>query len=292
MKQSSLKTFWQNTYKGASPIPVIITIQVLLFVLIHIFDLLREVGLTQTPYYDYSVSFLSLPLSFDKFLTQPWSLVTFPFLYTGIFQLLFDCLWLFWIGNTFLVFLNKRQMLYLYFSAIMVGAVTFLLLGGIPALQRSVQQSFHTSTFGIVALVAATTMLVPKMEVRLFLFGNVQLRYIAFFYIALSVIFYALVNKAGAIAILVTAAWGALYLNQLQAGRDFSQLFQRKQKRSKLRVVHHNKQTSTARGNRHPSDMPNQVEIDEILDKISIGGYESLTSHEKEVLFKASKSES
>ncbi|SMG40218.1 rhomboid family intramembrane serine protease [Sphingobacterium psychroaquaticum] len=292
MKQSSLKTFWQNTYKGASPIPVIITIQVLLFVLIHIFDLLREVGLTQTPYYDYSVSFLSLPLSFDKFLTQPWSLLTFPFLYTGIFQLLFDCLWLFWIGNTFLVFLNKRQMLYLYFSAIMVGAVTFLLLGGIPALQRSVQQSFHTSTFGIVALVAATTMLVPKMEVRLFLFGNVQLRYIAFFYIALSIIFYALVNKAGAIAVLVTAAWGALYLNQLQAGRDFSQLFQRKQKRSKLRVVHHNKQTNTARGNRHPSDMPNQVEIDEILDKISIGGYESLTSHEKEVLFKASKSES
>lgn len=292
MKQSSLKTFWQNTYRGTSPIPAIITVQVLLFVLIHIFDLLREVGLTQTPYYDYSVTFLSLPLSFDKFLTQPWSLLTFPFLYTGIFQLLFDCLWLFWIGNTFLVFLNKRQLLYVYFSAILVGAIVFLLAGSIPALQGSVQQSFHTSIFGIVALVTTMTMLVPKMEVRLFLFGNVQLRYIAFFYIALSVIFYALVNRAGAIAILVSAAWGAMYLNQLNGGRDFSQLFERKQKRSKLRVVHHNKQTSAARSNRHPGDMPNQVEIDEILDKISIGGYESLTSHEKEVLFKASKSES
>ncbi len=41
---------------------------------------------------------------------------------------------------------------------------------------------------------------------------------------------------------------------------------------------------------KHRYDLPNQDEIDAILDKISISGYDSLTNHEKETLFRASNS--
>lgn len=291
MRQSGLKTFWTNTYTKDTPIPILISIQVILFVVIFSFDLLKEVGIIQIPLYELSVNYLSLPLSFQHFLQQPWSLISFPFLYTGIFTLLFDCLWLFWMGNTFLVFLNKRQLLFIYLSAQLLGAICFLAVGTIPAFQQSTQTSFQGATFGLAALATAIATLVPQMEVRMLLLGNIRLKYIALAFVGLSIIFNALTNSAAAIAILAMAIWGFIFIKQLQEGRDFSKILRARAKKSKLKVVyqnHHAKPTVTNRGSKH---VPNQAEVDEILDKISVGGYESLTSREKEVLFKASESE-
>ncbi|HLT89081.1 MAG TPA: rhomboid family intramembrane serine protease [Sphingobacterium sp.] len=291
MKESVLKTFWRDTYQSKSPIPFIISVQVIIFVLIHLFDLLKEVDLLQVSLYDYAVDYLSLPLSFGQFLKQPWSIVTYPFLYTGLFQLLFDCLWLYWMGNIFLSFLNRRQFLFLYFSAILLGACIYLGLGFIPMLQNSVQLSFRTSTFALGALVASVATLAPRYELRLLLLGTVSLKTIALVYICIELIFTGLMNKAGGIGFMAMAFWGVLFIRSLNQGKDFSLLKWRKSiKKSKMKVVHQSTTASaTYSSYRHASDLPNQEEIDEILDKISIGGYESLTSREKEVLFKASK---
>lgn len=289
MKESVLKTFWRETYQSKSPIPFIISVQVIVFVLIHLFDLLKEVNLLQVSLYDYAVDYLSLPLSFGQFLKQPWSIVTYPFLYTGLFQLLFDCLWLYWMGNIFLNFLSKRQFLFLFFSATSLGALIYLGLGFIPALQNSVQLSFHTATFGLGALVASIATLAPRYELRLMLLGTVSLKTIALVYICVELVFTGLMNKAGGISFLAMAFWGVLFIRLLRQGKDLSVL-KRPTKKTKLKVVHQSTTTSpTYSGYRHISDLPNQEEIDEILDKISVGGYESLTSREKEVLFKASK---
>lgn len=291
MKESVLKTFWRDTYQSKSPIPFIISVQVIIFVLIHLFDLLKEINLLQVSLYDYAVDYLSLPLSFGQFLKQPWSIVTYPFLYTGLFQLLFDCLWLYWMGNIFLSFLNRRQFLFLYFSATLLGACIYLGLGFIPMLQNSVQLSFRTSTFALGALVAAVATLAPRYELRLLLLGTISLKTIALVYICIELVFTGLMNKAGGIGFLTMAFWGILFIRSLNQGNDFSLLKWRKPiKKSKMKVVRQSKTVSaTYSSYRHASDLPNQEEIDEILDKISIGGYESLTSREKEVLFKASK---
>lgn len=290
MKESVLKAFWRDTYQSRSPIPFIISVQVLLFVVIHLFELFQEIGLVQFSLYDYCVSQFSLPLSFNDFLKQPWSILTYSFLYTGLFQLVFDCLWLFWMGNNFLNFLNRRQFLFLYISTTLAGAAIFIALGTLPMFQNSAQSSFHNASFALAALVAAIATLVPRSEVRLLLFGNINLKTIAIVFITLSILFVGIVNKAAAVTVLVSALWGLLFTRALQQGNDFSLFFKFK-KRSKLKVVHKSKAVSTAYAYKHQSDLPNQDEIDEILDKISVGGYESLTSQEKEVLFKASKGE-
>ncbi len=291
MKERVLKTFWRDTYKSDSPIPFIISAQVLVFVLIHVFDLLQEVGAISLPLYDYAVKYLSLPVSFDVFITQPWSILTFPFLYTGLFSILFDCLWLFWMGSTFLVFLNKRQFLFLYSSSLILGGIAYLILGLIPALNEFQQQSFtNTGSFALGAVVAATATLVPQSEVRLFLFGNVSMKVIAIVYICIELIFTAIADKPSSLAFLLSAVWGMIFITNLKQGRDFSNLL-KSFKRSKLKIVHKGTSTYSHHIYRNDSDLPNQSEIDEILDKISVGGYESLSSQEKEVLFKASKSE-
>ena len=291
MKESVLKTFWRDTYQSKSPIPFIISVQVVIFVLIHLFDLLHEVNLLEVRLYDYTVEYLSLPSSFHQFLRQPWSLATYPFLYTGLLQLIFDCLWLYWIGNIFLNFLHRRQFLFLYISTILLGGCIYLGLGFIPSLQSSVQSSFSTSTFALGALIAAVATLAPRYELRLFLFGTVSLKTIALVFICIELIFTGLLSKAGGIAFLASVFWGILFMRSLNQGNDFSKFKWKKPvKKAKMKVVHQASTVSSSYSNfRHVSDLPNQDEIDEILDKISVGGYESLTSREKEVLFKASK---
>ncbi|MFD2967428.1 rhomboid family intramembrane serine protease [Sphingobacterium bambusae] len=290
MKESALKTFWRDTYQGQSPVPFIISVQVLLFVLIHLFELIQDIGLVNFSLYNYVSNELTLPLSFLQFIEQPWSLLSYSFVYTGLLSLIFDCLWLFWMGNTFLNFLNRRQFLFVYISSILVGGLIYPALGMIPVFQHSTQLSFQGASFALGALVASIATLVPRSEIRLILFGNVSLKNIALVYVVLSVIFIGLVNKAGAITFLFIALWGLLFTRALQQGNDFSLFFQLR-KRSKLKVVYKGKVSKSTYTYRHQSDLPNQEEIDEILDKISVEGYESLTSQEKEVLFKASKDE-
>ena len=287
-KDNALKDFFKTTYSSRSPIPYILSAQIFLFVIIHLFDLFVEVGITNYPLYDKVLSYLSLPGEFSKFIQQPWSLVTYPFLYTGLFNILFDCLWIYWLGNVFLGFLNNRQFLTVFLSAIFIGGLSFLALSQIPLLAKSPQTFLHTNAMSIGALMGSLLILVPKMEFRLFLFGNVKFQTIAFVFLGLQFLFLFLINKPGAISLLISTSWGMLFINQLRKGNDWSKLFERKPD-IKLRVVHTENKPPVYRS--YKGDLPNQEVIDEILDKISQYGYESLSSREKEILFKVSREE-
>ena len=135
---------------------------------------------------------------------------------------------------------------------------------------------------GLAAIVASLLVLTPKMEIRLFLFGIVKFRTIAIIFLALQLLFYVFANRAAAAAFPLAILWGMTFMYQLQAGRDLSKLFEYQPKK-KLRVLHSVKKT--------PTYKPNQEVIDEILDKISQNGYESLSSREKEILFRVSREE-
>lgn len=291
MKDNSLKVFLRQTYSSRSPVPFILTIQVLVFVVLHIFDLIVEVGWVDTPLYDNMLSQLNLSPSFARLLDKPWSLVSYVFLHTGLFQLLFASLWLFWMGKLFLSYLQNRQFLFLFFSATLLGALIFLALSQVPFLQQNPQSNLFTSNMALGALMGFISVLIPKQQIRLFLLGNLTIRTIAYLYIGLQTFFYFMINKPAAIAFLLVSLYGYLSCRALQNGNDFSMLFRfkLKNKRRKLKVVHVNPHAV-----KYPTPdarFPNQEEIDRILDKISQSGIKSLTKTEKQTLHRASKKE-
>lgn len=285
-KENGLKTFFRTTYQTGSPIPYILSIQISLFILIHIADLLVELGAVQLPLYDWAVQYLSLPNNLTGFLRQPWSIATYPFIYTGLFNIVFDCLWLYWMGNTFLNFLSRKQFLSVFFFAFALSGISYILLGEFDFLNKGPQSFLFSNSMGIAAIMASLLLLTPKMEFRLFLFGTVRLQTIVFVYFALQIGFYFFANRAGVIAYIIAIAWGLLFTHQLRKGNDYSKIFSFKRK-PKLRVLHTKQSNPTYRS--HKADLPNQELIDEILDKISQSGYESLSSQEKEILFRASR---
>jgi hypothetical protein len=107
-------------------------------------------------------------------------------------------------------------------------------------------------------------------------------------------------NTGGHIAHLAGAFFGFLYIKLLQKGIDLSYgvsfIFDKfanlsgAKKATPFKKVHRNypKSNSNVNSKIVIKDMTQQ-KIDEILDKISQSGYESLSKEEKEFLFKAGK---
>ncbi|HEY9008635.1 MAG TPA: DUF6576 domain-containing protein, partial [Ohtaekwangia sp.] len=138
----------------------------------------------------------------------------------------------------------------------------------------------------------------PDYTFFLLFLGPVRIKYIAAFYIVLSFLGTVQSNAGGNIAHLGGALIGFVYIKQLQAGNNWGgwitviidwvkKLFK---PRPRVKVTYRNEESSykkTAAKQKAPSI--SQAEIDAILDKISDGGYESLTKEEKDKLFKASK---
>ncbi|MBL1410623.1 rhomboid family intramembrane serine protease [Sphingobacterium faecale] len=289
MRENVLKSFVRDTYKNTSSIPYIITGQVLMFVLIHVFELLSFDEIIAVDLFQWTYQHLSLSNSIKVFIQQPWSLFTHPFIYKGIFNLLFDCLWLYWIGNIFLNFLNNRQLLTVFLGGLFIGGLLYIAIGSFPYFSNPTRY-WNTTTFGLAALMSSVMTLVPNLEIRMFFFGNIRLKTIAIIYIGLQFIFLIIEIPAAGVAYLPIACLGGCFIWQLQNGNDWSGLFKKNRRAKHLRVVEGKSIHDLINTKRkHPTDLPNQDLVDQILDKISASGYESLNSHEKEVLFKASK---
>src|SRR5688572_17311841 len=55
--------------------------------------------------YNFVLTKVETPASLSNLLHQPWSLLTYMFLHTGFFHVLFNMLWFYWFGEIFVLYL-------------------------------------------------------------------------------------------------------------------------------------------------------------------------------------------
>ena len=228
--------------------------------------------------------------------TKPWTLLTYAFFHYGFIHLFFNMMVLNFSSRLFLTFFTQKQYLGLYLlSAIFSGlcfVISFYFLH-----QTSLMVG---ASAAIMALLVATTTYQPLMNIRLLLIGNVKLWHITAVILLLDLLQIQLDNTGGHIAHFSGAFFGFFYLKLLQNGTDlskvvtsvidfFATLFNKKQK-SPFKKVHITPRKPVVKmESKIIVKDKSQQQIDEILDKISQSGYDSLTSEEKEFLFKAGK---
>jgi membrane associated rhomboid family serine protease len=229
-------------------------------------------------------------------LYKPWTLLTYAFFHDGPLHLFFNMMVLNFASRLFLTFFTQKQYLGLYFlGSIFAGLVyvlSFYFLG-----HSSIMVG---ASAAIMALLVATTTYQPLMEIRLLLIGYVKLWHITAVLLLLDLLQIQLSNTGGHIAHLSGAFFGYIYIKLLQNGTDlsrivsvvidfFANLFSPK-KATPFKKVHVNpKKPTVKKESKIVAKDKTQQQIDEILDKISQSGYDSLTSEEKEFLFKAGK---
>lgn len=251
-------------------------------------------------FYQYSGGFfdfpnwLALASESSVFIVKPWTFLTYAFFHDSFLHLFFNMIVLNFASYLFLTFFSAKQYLGVYIlSAIFAGLIFAL---GFNLLQLS--GAIVGASAAIMGLLMAATTYNPLMEVRLLLVGNVKLWHLTAVIIILDLMQFRLGNSGGHISHLAGAFFGFVYVKLLQNGTDlskiisvldfFANLF--KKPSTPFKKVHKNY--------KKPIEKPvskivvkdkKQQQIDEILDKISQSGYDSLNQEEKEFLFQAGK---
>ena len=229
-------------------------------------------------------------------LYKPWTLVTYAFFHYGFFHLFFNMMILNFSSRLFLTYFTQKQYLGLYFLAAIFSGLVFVLsfyLLGNSAMMVG-------ASAAIMALLVATTTYQPLMEIRLLLIGNVKLWHITAVLLLIDLLQIQMSNTGGHIAHLSGAFFGYIYIKLLQNGTDLSRIVTNtitffatifdKKKATPFKKVHVNdKKTIVKKESKIVIKDKTQQQIDEILDKISQSGYDSLTQEEKEFLFQSGK---
>ncbi len=241
--------------------------------------------------YDYP-NWLAVSSQPEVVLTRPWTLLTYAFFHYGFFHLFFNMMVLNFTSQLFLTYFTQKQYVGLYFLSAIFAAFVFLLC---YFLLDSISLMVGASA-AIMAILVATTTYQPLMEIRLMFIGNVKLWHITAVLLILDLVQIRVENTGGHIAHLSGAFFGYIYIKLLQNGTDLSQTFDaivnvfNKKKATPFRKVHVNpKKPISKRESKIVVKDKTQQQLDEILDKISQSGYDSLTVEEKEFLFKAGK---
>ena len=282
MNRSIFSELFNKAFRSGNPLFLFIGINILVFTAINLFALGEYLVGGQSSGADWLTSQVSVPAYYADLPLKFWTIITYMFVQRDFFHLLFNMLWMYWMGLIFMDFLNKRQFIFVYFSGGIAGALLYVLAyNTIPVFVNSAQNSILLgSSASVMAIVVATATLVPDFTIRLMLFGTVRLKYLAMAYFVLDIIGMGGGNPGGSIAHIGGALMGFIFIKQLQSGNDHSKILT---KRSKLKVV------KSTESKPVKNDFTDQATIDSILDKISKSGYDSLSKTEKEQLFKASK---
>jgi len=250
--------------------------------------------LFKIPIDSYTVWF-ELSSSFSELIFKPWTLISYSFLHSGFFHLFFNMYIFLFTSRLFLNLFKSNSLLNVYFLGVIFGGLLFLFsYNFFPAFESSKPYMIGSSA-GVMSLLIFMSTYSPNLEVRLIIF-NVKLLYIGIAFMMLDVIQIPYGNAGGHIAHLGGALLGFFYANKLKNGVDIGLPFERiifklfnlfQFNKTKMNVAYKNKSNKKFSGRNDNNSKTHQKKIDEILDKISSSGYESLSKKEKDFLFKA-----
>lgn len=295
---------------AAATVPVrFVMVNVAVFVIVRVLALVCLLfAVDATP----AIELLEMPSNPVKFLHQPWSVISYMFLHYDVMHILFNMLWLYWFGAMFHQIFGTRRFVGLYFLGGIGGALLYMLAYNVLPLFSSTEGLLLGASASVLAIVAATAVRQPDYKVGLLFFGQISLKWIAIVTIFIDVISIGSSNAGGHIAHLGGALTGAAFALADRRGTDITAWFNRaidwivnltrRRPRVKVGNFHNSPFTRTKQqprtdkqqyerdnGRRNSMTPAEEAEMDEILKKIKLSGYASLTAEEKRRLFEVSK---
>jgi membrane associated rhomboid family serine protease len=284
------------TYRQGNTAIRLIYINVAVYILLQV--LLIMLRLFTIPG-DVVYVWLSLPADFKQLLEMPWTLLSYMFLHKDLFHVLFNMVALYWFGRLFLMYNTGKQLTSLYILGGVVAGLLYMLAYNVFPLFRGMSgfSMLMGASGSIMAIIVATAMQAPNMELRFLLLGNVKLKYIALVAVLISFFGITSSNAGGEIAHLGGALYGYFFVVSLRRGKDstrwlsklidaISNAFKPRKLRVKKGAGQRAKMTDAEYNMQKARKME---EVDRILDKIKASGYGSLTEDEKNTLFQQRK---
>lgn len=232
-------------------------------------------------------------------LRRPWTLVTYMFSHYNLFHILFNMLWLYWLGRIFMEYFSAKHLTGLYLLGGWGGAALYLLAYSTLPYFDGRYGFLLGASASVIAIVVATAVYAPDYKVGLLFLGEVSIKWIAIVTVAIALFSLDSANPGDSIAHIGGAIVGALFAWRIKHGKDITRplnaaidgvvgLFNGRSfkrfsfpRRSKAKPAQSKAQ--------RPADEVSENELDNILKKIKDAGYDALTDAERDKLFKASR---
>lgn len=265
-----------DTFSRQGNLAKLIIINVALFLTVNLSLHLAHINL---------LPYLALEVGGAEFIYKFWTLFTYMFVHQGLFELFFNMLLLYFSAQLYFLMFGEKKLVYIYVMSGLCGAALILVLGLlIPG------SFFDTTLTGASSAVLGVIMVMavysPNFKVQLWGIFEMAYKYFALLIFILSTLIDFSFNTGGKIAHIGGVAFGLTYGYYLKKGVDVFNFSFLTRKKSKLKVVSYNTVSDEAYNEKRLSE---QQLMDELLDKISKSGYDSLTKKEKEILFKLSQ---
>ena len=298
----------KRTYMQGSMLMRLVLINIGVFLVLHL--AVFGAMLFKVPG-DEVLQWVELPCDLWLLLRRPWTLVTYMFAHYGLLHILFNMLWLYWLGRIFMDLFSPKQLTGLYLLGGWGGALLFLLAYNLlPAFAGDMIYLVGASA-SVMAIVVATAVYAPDYKIGLLFLGEVSLKWVVLAVIVIELVGFE-TNIAGNIAHIggiIVGAWFGVRIKQghditrplniaidalvgLFNGRKFEMpTFRRpkSQKRPSSTGTQQGSAASTQAGAHRPADTVSEEELDIILAKIKASGYDALTDEERDKLFKVSR---
>ena len=258
-------------YFGGSPLLAWLTlIEVGVWLAVMIISLAGRMMHFEVPIAEW----LTLPSSFPVFITRPWTLITYMAVQFDVLHMLFNVLWLYWFGRLLLITLSDRHLAVLFFGGGVVGGIFFLCAAAV---------GFGGGwlcgcSAAVIAVMCGAAIRLPDHPVNLFLIGEVRLKWVA---LACCILTF-LGGGGNQAAHIGGALFGIAAALLLRNGIDIS---------SWIRIL--SLRMSSSGKPRRKADrivsvlqqrQQDMQRLDDILDKIKISGYGSLSRRERKEL--------
>lgn len=284
----------KRSYRQGTMLMRIVYINIAVFVLVHLVAL---VGIIINVPAQSLVQWVQLPADLGRLAHTPWTPITYMFTHYDLLHILFNMLWLYWLGRIFLEYFTPKRLSALYVLGGLGGAAFYLLAMNLLPHFAGHNSYLMGASASVIAIVVAVAVWAPDYKIGLLFIGEISLKWVAIVTIGIDLLSVDAGNAGGHIAHLGGAAVGAIYATALRHGTDITaplnaaldwlaSLVSRREPGVGQPVG------GKAYGQAHAgptNDRPTEAEIDAILDKIKRSGYTSLTDHERDVLFSASR---
>lgn len=224
----------------------------------------------------------ALPSDPRSFAGHPWTLLTYSLAHFSVLHLLVNMLWLYWFGRMFCDVRSDSSLLRLYIGAGVAGGVFYIAASMISG--HAPGAYLTGASAAVLGIVTATGMLSPTRRTGLFLLGEVKLKWVALGCILLTLIgsYGTGIPTQAAHAGGIAAGIGWCLANRRVKSPGLHpglRLILRK------KVAKRGPEINARRAARAMSNtMPDTERLDQLLDKIRISGYDSLSRREKSEL--------
>ncbi len=299
----------KNRYNAASLLMRLIYINIGVFVVLRLVGVLSFLGTGST---SGLLQWVELPASLPLLLRRPWTVITYMFSHYGLLHILFNMLWLYWLGRIFMEFFTPRQLGGLYMLGGLGGATLYLVAYNLLPHLNSVNAMMLGASASVMAIVIAVAVYRPDYQINLLFIGGISLKWVAIGTVFIDLIGIEGTNVGGHIAHMGGMLVGLWFGMAIRRGHDITSwinscidavvsIFKKQPSHKAWRPAggkafdkesgKASKQstTSSSEAGGKASGNLDEQRLDDILGKLKRSGYGALSDEEKEFLFNASR---